>query len=227
MIKKNDKGFALVLSLVLLLAMSLMGGALVITASSDHSSNNSSDEYQQTFYVAETALLEAQKSLMDQMIGPINRNSGFRDYTARSVPINQVDAVEGTRLDNNLTPCVRSFKNIDSSSGSDFRVVEYVRDQSFWDIIGPIIENDQVGGILGSDEEILRERTKLQTFRFEYLSTLVGTETYSGSGTSLKKSATNAQRRGAAYRLYGCGIMGSVDRPQILVPLETIVILAY
>ena len=164
---------------------------------------------------------------MDQMIGPINRNSGFRDYTARSVPINQVDAVEGTRLDNNLTPCVRSFKNIDSSSGSDFRVVEYVRDQSFWDIIGPIIENDQVGGILGSDEEILRERTKLQTFRFEYLSTLVGTETYSGSGTSLKKSATNAQRRGAAYRLYGCGIMGSVDRPQILVPLETIVILAY
>ena len=227
MIKKNDKGFALVLSLVLLLAMSLMGGALVITASSDHSSNNSSDEYQQTFYVAETALLEAQKSLMDQMIGPINRDSGFRDYTARSVPINQVDAVEGTRLDNNLTPCVRSFKNIDSSSGSDFRVVEYVRDQSFWNIIGPIIENDQVGGILGSDEEILREKTKLQTFRFEYLSTLVGTETYSGSGTSLKKSATNAQRRGAAYRLYGCGIMGSVDRPQILVPLETIVILAY
>ena len=227
MIINNDKGFALVLSLVLLLAMSLMGGALVITASSDHSSNNSSDEYQQTFYVAETALLEAQKSLMDQMIGPINRDSGFRDYTARSVPINQVDAVEGTRLDNNLTPCVRSFKNIDSSSGSDFRVVEYVRDQSFWNIIGPIIENDQVGGILGSDEEILREKTKLQTFRFEYLSTLVGTETYSGSGTSLKKSATNAQRRGAAYRLYGCGIMGSVDRPQILVPLETIVILAY
>mgnify|MGYP004396441149 FL=1 len=204
-----------------------MGGALVITASSDHSSNNSSDEYQQTFYVAETALLEAQKSLMDQMIGPINRDSGFRDYTARSVPINQVDAVDGTRLDSNLTPCVRSFKNIDSSSGSDFRVVEYVRDQSFWNIIGPIIENDQVGGILGSDEEILRERAKLQTFRFEYLSTLVGTETFSGSGTSLKKSATNTQRRGAAYRLYGCGIMGSVDRPQILVPLETIVILAY
>ena len=36
MIKKKDKGFALVLALVLLLAMSLMGGALVVTASSDH-----------------------------------------------------------------------------------------------------------------------------------------------------------------------------------------------
>ena len=55
MIKNKEKGFALVLALVLLLAMSLMGGALVVTASSDHRGNNSSDEYQQTFYVAETA----------------------------------------------------------------------------------------------------------------------------------------------------------------------------
>ena len=36
MIKNKEKGFALVLALVLLLAMSLMGGALVVTASSDH-----------------------------------------------------------------------------------------------------------------------------------------------------------------------------------------------
>ena len=227
MIKQNDKGFALVLSLVLLLAMSLMGGALVITASSDHSSNNSTDEYQQTFYVAETALLQAQKSLMDRMIGPINRDTGFRDYGAREVPVNQDDAVDGTRIDMNLTDCVRSFKNIDSSAGSEFRVVEYERNQSFWNIIGPIIENDQLSADLGDADDIARERTKLQTFRYEYLSTLVGTETYAGAGTSLKKSSTNAQRRGAAYRLYGCGIMGPVDKPVILVPLETIVVLAY
>ena len=36
MIKNKEKGFALVLSLVLLLAMSLMGGGLVVIASSDH-----------------------------------------------------------------------------------------------------------------------------------------------------------------------------------------------
>ena len=58
MIKKNEQGFALVLSLVLMLAMSLMGGALIVMSASDHQSNNKSDEYQQTFYVAETALLE-------------------------------------------------------------------------------------------------------------------------------------------------------------------------
>ena len=60
--RKNEKGFALVLSLVLLMAMSLMGGALIVISASDHQSNNVSDEYQQTFYVAETALYEGEKS---------------------------------------------------------------------------------------------------------------------------------------------------------------------
>ena len=41
----NEEGFALVLSLVLLMAMSLMGGALIVISASDHQSNNISDEY--------------------------------------------------------------------------------------------------------------------------------------------------------------------------------------
>ena len=59
--RKNEKGFALVLALVLLMVMSLLGGSLIVITSTDHQSNNSSDEYQQAFYVAETALLEAEK----------------------------------------------------------------------------------------------------------------------------------------------------------------------
>ena len=68
--RKNEKGFALILSLVLLLVMSLMGGALIVISSTDHQRNNSSDEYQQAFYVAETALLEAEKSVINKMMGP-------------------------------------------------------------------------------------------------------------------------------------------------------------
>ena len=227
MIKNKEKGFALVLALVLLLAMSLMGGALVVTASSDHRGNNSSDEYQQTFYVAETALLEAQKSLMDKMIGPINVASGMRNYEARSMPINQTDPVEGTREDLNLTPCVKSFKNIDNRAGSTFRIVEYVRDQNFYDIIQPIIEGDVLDLTLGSDEDIDKEKKKLSQYRYEYISVLVGMETFTGTGTSVKKTQFNAQKRGAAYRIYGCVILGPVDRPEILVPLETLVVLSY
>ena len=66
MINKNEKGFALVLSLVLLMVMSLMGGALIVISSGDHQSNNTSDQYQQAFYVAETGLLEAEKAIINQ-----------------------------------------------------------------------------------------------------------------------------------------------------------------
>ena len=66
---KNEKGFALILSLTLLLVMSLLGGSLIVNTSSDHQSNNTSDEYQQAFYVAETALLEAEKDIINTMMG--------------------------------------------------------------------------------------------------------------------------------------------------------------
>ena len=88
MIKNKQKGFALVLSLVLLLVMSLMGGGLVVIASSDHEGNNSSDHYQQTFYVAETALMQAEKSLIDKMMGPLD-SSGVRQREQRFIPRNE------------------------------------------------------------------------------------------------------------------------------------------
>ena len=67
--KKKQSGFALVLSLVLLLVMSLMGGALIVIASSDHSKNTASDRYMQTFYVAETALLEGERYIVNKFKG--------------------------------------------------------------------------------------------------------------------------------------------------------------
>ena len=85
--KKNEKGFTLVLSLVLLLAMSLMGGGLVVIASSDHQSNNSSDQYQQTFYVAEHALLEAEKRLVENMMGPVISASAGRNEDIRGLSL--------------------------------------------------------------------------------------------------------------------------------------------
>ena len=83
---KNEKGFALVLSLVLLLAMSLMGGALIVISAGDHTSNNVNDEYQQTFYVAETALLEGEKYLLNQFLGPYDTSTNERDTTKRNLP---------------------------------------------------------------------------------------------------------------------------------------------
>ena len=223
MIKNKQKGFALVLSLILLLAMSLMGGALIVIASSDHQGNNSSDEYQQTFYVAETALMEAEKSLVNKMIGPINNVSGIRDFSGRFIPRNQ----ELTDPAPNQTPCYRSFRNL--SRDVNFRVVEQLENQSFFSLIEPIFDDTNFALVptIDTTNAIDDEKEKLNKFRYEFFSVNSGTAAYKAAGISLKKTSGANQRLGTAYRVYGCGMMGDAQNPEILIPLETIVILSH
>ena len=71
----------------------------------------------------------------------------------------------------------------------------------------------------------------MQRFRYEYFITNIGPAEYRGAGSSIKKTATNAQTSGTAYKIYGCGYMlpvGAVATadPDILVPLETVIVLS-
>ena len=111
--KKNEKGFALVLSLVLLMAMSLMGGALIVISASDHQSNNISDEYQQTFYVAETALFEGEKYLLNQYKGPY-KNDGTRDLSKRGLPSNNESVTNPPHPD--VSSCFNSYSDVDRAT---------------------------------------------------------------------------------------------------------------
>ena len=232
MIKSKQKGFALVLSLVLLLVMSLMGGGLVVIASSDHEGNNSSDHYQQTFYVAETALMQAEKSLIDKMMGPVD-SSGVRQRAQRYVPRNGDINNDGTADDAapEQTPCYRSFRNL--SRESSFQVVEQLQDQSFYDLIAPIFSDTKKAALTSIDAVDKRENAFekeeefIQKFRYEFFSVNSGSSVFKGSGMSLKKTSTTTQKKGTAYKVYGCGIMGNANNPEILVPLEKIVILAH
>ena len=61
--KKSEKGFVLVLAILLLLVMSLMGTTLIVIASNDVQGNRERDYNQQTFYAAETGIQEAIKFL--------------------------------------------------------------------------------------------------------------------------------------------------------------------
>ena len=232
MIKNKQKGFALVLSLVLLLVMSLMGGGLVVIASSDHEGNNSSDHYQQTFYVAETALMQAEKSLIDKMMGPLD-SSGVRQRAQRYVPRNGDTNNDGVADDDapEHTPCYKSFRNL--SRESSFQVVEQLQDQSFYDLIAPIFSEEKKAALTSIDVEDKRddafekEVEFIQKFRYEFFSVNSGTSVFKGSGMSLKKTSTTSQKKGTAYKIYGCGMMGNANNPQILVPLEKIIILAH
>jgi len=64
--RKNEKGFAIALALLMLVAMSLMGATLMVVAAGDHKRNGNLNIKQQTFYAAETGITEAKKWLASE-----------------------------------------------------------------------------------------------------------------------------------------------------------------
>ena len=225
--RKNEKGFTLVLSLVLLMAMSLMGGALIVISASDHQSNNVSDEYQQTFYVAETALYEGEKYLLNQFLGPYN-SSGKRDVSKRSLLSNSTTNFNPAGTPN-LNPCYNSFQDIDRATfksvkgpppdrplSTSFKDVKF--QQNYYDFLGSNVIQ------AGSNN---KERDRMKKFYYQYFLTQVGSAPFKGYGTSIKKDATDAGSDGMAYRIYGCGLFApsNINNPQIVVPLESTMIL--
>jgi len=241
--RNNQKGFTLILSLVLLLVMSLMGGSLIVISSSDHQSNNTSDEYQQTFYVAEHALIEAEKYVINQMIGPwknaegkdaydnyVNKlqslatNNNFARQTDASSPWPNGRGIPTNIINVSSTPCSNSFRNLLKDGDGNTSVAAHQTLWNFGQLIEPILTAESA-----PDKEI----EHMKRYRWEFFVINVGRSTFKGAGTSLKKTSTNAQQQGNAYKLYGCGYLmpkgaalTDIDDPEILIPLETLVILS-
>ena len=223
--KKNEKGFALVLSLVMLMAMSLMGGALIVISASDHQSNNISDEYQQTFYVAETALFEGEKYLLNQFKGPY-KNDGTRDLSKRGLPSNNASVTNPP--DESVRSCFNSFSDIDRATfrgvfgpppnnpTSTSKIVVY-RDGPYSDFITDNIINHDLDAA-----DRTKEKNRLNKFRYQYFLTQIGPAPFKGTGESIKAGATDSGKDGMAYRIFGCGVF---DDDKIIVPLESIMVL--
>ena len=201
--KKNEKGFALILALVLLLVMSLMGGSLIVISSGDHRNNNESDNYQQTFYAAESGLLAGERYIMNQYMGPWVE--GIRNSEARNLP--------GNINDPNNTSCYNSFPDLDKDKDNDgtdeFKVVTQF-EQNFGELIEDFLHND-------------KESEYLYKFKYEYFVYRVGAAPYRGYGASIKKGTTDEITDGMAYRIYSCGIYEG-GRTALIVPLESIVV---
>jgi len=223
---KNEQGFALVLSLVLLLAMSLMGGALIVISAGDHQSNNTSDEYQQTFYVAETALIEGEKFLLNQYLGPWNTSTHNRDTSLRNLPSNGTSNWNGTIVNanrknyttsssfyyNTNNYCYNSFKDIDKSA---FKIVV----AESWNF-GQIIRDSFNSNASVTEQE---EADKLKKYFYEFFLVQIGAAPFRGYGSSIKKGATDTGNDGMAYRVFGCGIRAGDDR--MIISLESTVVL--
>ena len=225
---KNENGFALILSLVLLLAMSLMGGALIGMSAGDHTKNNSSDEYQQTFYVAETALIQGEKYILNQFLGPWDTKTNARDLTKKNLPNNQTTVFNGTmqliNYDGKTAPYTKYNPNTDKScwnsfTGIDQKTFKVVAAES-WNF-GKLLYDSSINK--GSAQDIKKEKANLDKYYFEYFITQVGAAPFRGTGISVKKGANNSGNDGMAYRVYGCGI--NTGSPTLIVTLESLVIL--
>ena len=225
--RNSEKGFALILSLVLLLAMSLMGGALIVMSAGDHKSNNSSDNYQQTFYVAETALIQGEKYILNQFLGPWDTKTNARDLTKKNMPPNQTTVYDGamTKVNygskapykvydpNTNKECYNSFVGFDRKT---FKVVA----AESWNF-GKLLYDSNINK--GTQKEIVKEKEYLDKYYFEYFITQVGAAPFRGTGTSVSLGASNTGNDGMAYRVYACGI--SYGAPIQIVTLESLVIL--
>jgi Tfp pilus assembly protein PilX len=232
--RKNEKGFALILSLVLLLVMSLMGGSLIVISSGDHQSNNTSDDYQQTFYVAETALLEGEKYLLNQFLGPWKADA-TRDATKRNLPRNcgpsskpiSCDAFEGAMVKKNYDKDEKNHKNL--STNMCFNSFADL-DRKKLAAEGVVVAESWNFGILlkesfgqnTSDQE-KEEADLLKVYFYEYFVQTIGSAPFRGYGSSVKKGQQDTGHDGMAYRVYGCGLNSKADR--MVVALESTVVL--
>ena len=62
-------------------------------------------------------------------------------------------------------------------------------------------------------------------YYYEYFIQRVGSAPFRGSGSSIKKGATDTGNDGMAYRVYACGIRAGEGIYPIVVPLESVVVL--
>ena len=107
-------------------------------------------------------------------------------------------------------------------------MIEQIENQSFFSLIEPIFTEGELPlNDITDPNAIVDEQTKLRQYRYEFFSVNSGTSVYKGSGGSLKKTSETTQRQGTAYRIFGCGMMGNVNNPQILIPLEKIIVLSH
>ena len=225
MINSNENGFALVLSLVLMLVMSLMGGALIVISAGDHQSNNRSDEYQQTFYVAETALLEGERYVLNQSLGPWNISNHQRDMSKRNLPNNTVSFPtnmtqknynsKSMSSDNYLSQSDTCYNSFQVNKPKDYKVVV----AESWNF--GVILDDSIGSKTIPKSEI----DKLKKFYYQYFIEQIGSAPFRGTGTSVKKEAGNTGSDGIAYRVYGCGIKKEKDDINLVVALESVIVL--
>ena len=244
---RGNEGFALVLSIILLLAMSLIGGALIAISSGDHKANNASADYQQTFYVAEAGLLEGEKYVINTYKGDYDLATDLRDngthlsLFAESDESTVNDLISNTDVDPktsltlpDISKCFDSFTDIAKPT---FRFAKLIKanpsdpdlpvkfKKKFFDHIG----GDEILAKTVSDADRAREKKLLANYYFEYFVTRNDEKVrYVVTGNSISQTSgsigSGTAKLGFEYTVYACGL-NDEDGDGLIVPLISTIIL--
>ena len=211
--KKSEKGFVIVLAILVLLVMSLMGTTLVVIASNDHKGNTLRDYNQQTFYAAETGIQEAIKFL-DEVV---QVGESLVSYTHPDPDLKFCKTALFTTISQNTS-------SVQAIGSPGYGAVNRIGRQSLNNLM------------TGSDAI---EKKRLAKYQYEwfitqtpdYKGSTMGTHrskqvsSTASSGTNIGESASYKQSSSSTtdayyYTIFSCG-KGEND---IIVPIEAVVL---
>ena len=141
------------------------------------------------------------------------------------------------KIGSKLSIVGESFRNLSEPTTGEVLVTHQPVRKSFYDLIEPIFSNKtgidstvykkRDGTAKDIGDIIEKEENFLKRFYYEYFSMNIGTATYIGTGSSIKKTSSDAQSLGTAYKIYGCGIFmnKAMTTTEIIIPLETVIVM--
>ena len=211
--KKSEKGFIIVLAILLLLVMSLMGTTLVIIALNDVEGNRQRDYNQQTFYAAESGIQEAIKFL-DEVV---QAGESLVSYTHPDPGLNFCKT--------GLFPTIsQNTSSVQAIGSPGYGAVNKIGRQS-------------LNNLMSFNDTIEKERLAKYQYEWfitqtpDYKGSTTGTHqskqvsSTASSGTNIGESASYKQSSSSTtdayyYTIFSCG-KGEND---IIVPIEAVVL---
>ena len=197
-----------------------------------------------------TGMTEDEKSSWELMVNQMKTTAvqGMSRYVdQRDLPANRTVVTK--------TPCFNSYRNIVKSNveidgtnhSNTLAVSTHAVNLNFGSLIQQVFTDSSLDNLTDADT-ITKEKAHMDRFRYEYFIVNIGSASFRGAGVSLKKTTTNTQSTGTAYKIYGCGYMmdksdskssseigsgftaegwAEIDgkTPDILVALESVVVL--
>ena len=200
---KNEKGFALPLTLLLLVVMTIMGATLVTITSGEHKANTDKDTSQQVFYAAESGIAIA-KTWMTTETSTLESMS----QTARDGSLNFCKTTLFPNLkdnSNSLHSGTNTLSNvITGTSNEEKKRLEKYSFEYF------IAYSPNASGV--------------PTIKTKTVASTEGSSV--AQGTAYKSTATSSA---TYYTIYSCGCNNKASsctaQNNIIIPLETVVTL--